>query len=349
MLETIPNNLSAKQETMERRALENGNPFQIQEVDNKKFNFLRTLVYLTCVERLELHSFPFDVQELSLIMDMSFAPVQKAMFVPGRGAFPKPDEEELRTGKSDTILSSADFNVPLLILNRQYCTVPDFDVERCVVQFKNACYGGEEVLGDDSFRWGQVTVRVQLKRKAEGYMYRVGFYNFLLAYTSVCAFALNPVDGLGDRLSFLITLILAAVAFQFIVSQYLPNVSYLTVLDQYTFLVFTLCCVLLGVVSWVGSADMTDERRIELDKLTLYVYLISLTAIQILFVIYGYTRRKMQLRHLQYGEMDLNKINYNPDIDSPINVIKKGLLKESMEPMAISDSCAFVSFAGSAE
>jgi hypothetical protein len=27
------------------------------------------------------------------------------MFIPGRGAFPKPDEEELTTGKSDTIFS----------------------------------------------------------------------------------------------------------------------------------------------------------------------------------------------------------------------------------------------------
>ena len=35
----------------------------------------------------------------------------------------------------------------------------------------------------------------------------------------------------------------------------------------------------------------------------------------------------MQLRHLQYGEMDLNKITYNPAIDSPINIINKGLLK----------------------
>jgi len=305
-------------------------------------------VYLTCIERLELHSFPFDVQELTLVMDMSFAPVQKAMFVPGRGAFPKPDESELAIGKSDTILSTADFNVPLLILNRQYCTIPDFDVERCVMQFRNACYGGEEALGGDAFRWSQVTVRVQLKRKAEGYLYRVGFYNLLLAYTSVCTFALNPVDGLGDRIGFLITLILAAVAFQFIVSQYLPNVSYLTILDQYTFLVFSLCCALLGIVSYVGIAEMSDEKRLEVDRMTLYIYLTTLTVLQIFFMIYGYTKRKEQLRHLEYGEMDLNKINYDAKIDSSINVVKKGLLKESKVPLKISETCAFVSFAGSA-
>lgn len=339
---------SAKEETLERRALENGNPFRIQEVDGIKFNFLRTLVYLTCIERLELYSFPFDVQDLTLTMDMSFAPVQKAMFVPGRGAFPKPDEAVLLTGKSDTILSIGDFKVPLLILNRQYCTIPDFDVERCLLQFRNACYAGDEVLGDGAFRWSQVTIRIQLKRKAEGYLYRVAFYNLLLAYTSVCAFALNPVDGLGDRIGFLITLILAAVAFQFIVSQYLPNVSYLTLLDKYTFIVFTICCALLGVVSYIGVADMSDEKRLQADKTCLWIYLVTLTVVQILFWIYGTKTRQRELDRLKMGEMQLTKFNYSPKMDTPIDIVRGGLLNESKKPMRIADATAFVSFAASA-
>lgn len=340
---------NAKEETMERRALVNGNPFTIQEVDGKHFNFLRTLVYLNCVERLELHSFPFDVQELSVTLDMSFAPVEKAMFVPGRGAFPKPDENELATGVSESILSSADFKVPLVTLNRQYCTVPDFDIERCVVQFKSACYGGEEYMGEDAFRWSQVTMRIQLKRKAAGYLYRIGLYNLLLAYASVCAFAMNPVDDLGDRIGFLITLILSSVAFQYIVAQYLPNVSYMTVLDQYTFLVFFLICVLMGVVSYIGSASMTEERRVELDRVCLYTYIISLTILQVFFCIYGLIRRRIMMTHLQMGELELYKLNYNPAVDSVINVTKSGLLKESTKPMKLSDTSAFVSFAGSVE
>mmetsp|Transcript_234 Transcript_234/g.373 ORF Transcript_234/g.373 Transcript_234/m.373 type:complete len:431 (+) Transcript_234:130-1422(+) len=339
---------NAKEETLERRALENGNPFCIQEVDGTKLNFLRTLVYLTVIERLELTSFPFDVQELTLIMDMSFASIQKAMFVPGRGAFPKPDEAVLSTGKADATLSIGDFKVPLLILNRQYCTVPDFDVERCVLQFRSACYAGDEVLGDEAFRWGQVTIRIQLKRKAEGYLYRVAFYNLLLAYTSVCAFALNPVDGLGDRIGFLITLILAAVAFQFIVSQYLPNVSYLTLLDKYTFAVFTICCALLGVISYIGIADLSDEKRVQADKACLWIYLAVLTVVQLLFWLYGIKTRQSELCRLKMGEMQLARINYCPKSDTPIDIVKAGLLQESKKPMKIADSAAFVSFAGSA-
>lgn len=336
---------NAKEETLERRALENGNPFQVQEVDGVQYNFLRTLVYLTCIERLELHSFPFDVQELTLIMDMSFAPVQKAMFVPSRGAFPKPDIKVSTVGKSQVDLSTADFKAPLLILNRQYCTIPDFDVERVVVQFKNACYDGDEALGENTFRWSQVVTRIQIKRRAEGYLYRVGFYNLLLAYTSICTFAIDPTEGLGDRIGFLITLILASVAFQFIVSQYLPIVSYLTILDKYTFIVFTLCCILLGVVSYIGVAEVTAQERRQYDKWCLYSYIALLTLAQIVFWVYGYDARKKQMKHFEMGELELRKLNY-VTIDTPINVMKKGLLKESKTPMKIADACAFVSFDG---
>ena len=179
-------------------------------------------------------------------------------------------------------------------------------------------------------------------------MYRVGFYNLLLAYTSVCTFALSPTDDLGDRIGFLITLILAAVAFQFIVSQYLPNVSYLTILDKYTFIVFTLCCALLGVVSYIGVANVTDEQRVKYDKWCLYSYVSALTAIQVLFWIYGFLARREQLEQLDMGEMELKKKNY-VKMDIPINVGKKGVLDESKKPMKIADACAFISFDGVAE
>ncbi len=304
---------------------------------------------LTCIERLELQAFPFDVQELTLTMDMTFAPVQKAMFVPSRGIFPKPDTVGNNTvGSSDVMLSTADFNSPNLILNRQYCTIPDFDVERCVVQFCNTCYAGEEHLVNDAFRWSQVVIRFQIKRRAAGYLYRVGFYNLLLAYTSVCTFALSPVDDLGDRIGFLITLILAAVAFQFIVSQYLPNVSYLTILDKYTFIVFTICCILLGIVSLIGVADVTNEQRVLYDRWCLYIYLITLTVVQALFWVYGLRAREKQMEHFKMGELELKKVNYLK-MDTPITVGKGGLLKESQKPMKVSEVCAFVSFDGVSE
>lgn len=332
---------NAKSETRERRALENGNPFQIQEVDGVQYNYLRTLVYLTCIEKLELASFPFDVQELTFTMVMSFAPVEKAMFVPSRGVFPKPGFE----GKSRTTLSTADFDAPMLILNREYCTIPDFDVERVVVQFKSACYAGEETEGNNAFRWSEVVTRIQIKRRSTGYIYRVVFYNILLGYMSICAFAIDPKEGLGDRSGFLITLILATVAFQFIVSQHLPVVSYLTILDKYTFAMFSLCCMLLGVVSCIGAMDISDEKRNSYDTWCLYGYSVLITLTQIGFFLFGNAARNNQMKHFKMGELELRKLNYTKK-ESPINLKKGGLLEESTKPMNSADVCAFVSFHG---
>ncbi len=146
-------------------------------------------------------------------------------------------------------------------------------------------------------------------------------------------------------------LILAAVAFQFIVSQSLPNVSYLTVLDKYTLSsIFVICVLLLGVVCGLAKLDVSAEVhvRAKYDSYTLLVYVSILTLVQVGFYVYGWMLRKKQMEHFDMGELDLRKLNYKPEKDDPINVVKKGLLPESEKPMASGDASAFISFAGSA-
>ena len=73
---------------------------------------------------------------------------------------------------------------------------------------------------------------------------------------------LNPVDGLGDHIGVLVTLILAAVAFQCIVSQSLPDVSYLTTLDQYTFCVLSMLRTTWScVLCWYRRHEEVDRMR----------------------------------------------------------------------------------------
>jgi len=306
----------------------------ITQSDGKSYNFLRTLVYLTCIERMELDAFPFDVQELTVVMDMRFVPVERAMFVPDRTTSPKPNN-------SHSVVVSSEYDEddtsdpPSLILNRQYCTFPDFDAKRVVVQFASAVYDAERELDENAFRWGQVTIRFQLVRQHSRYLYRVGFYNFVLSVTSVCAFALSPIDDLGDRIGFLITLILAAVAFQYIVSQYIPNVPYLTVLDKYTFGVFSVACLLLTAVSLISVVKVSDDMRNELDKWFCQVYVVLLVLMQLSFLVYGYRVRARSMEKLRMGSMDLKDINFVEEKDSAINVggTKAVFLPESKKPM----------------
>jgi hypothetical protein len=300
---------------------------------------------------MELNAFPFDVQVLTVIMDMSFAPIQKAMFVPGRGTFPKPTfDDTTTTNNSSTNPSSSKryllnsnkqtWKTPLVILNREYCTFPDFTAKRCIIKFCSACYKGDELHDENAFRWGQVIIRFQMKRNPKGYLYRVGMYNFFLSFTSVCTFAINLTE-LGDRVGFLITLILASVAFQFIVSQYLPNVSYLTLLDKYTFAVFVCICMLLLVLSLIGTRDYTDEYRITLDMYCFWAYVGVLIILQLTFFVYGWRIQSRALEQFEMGELELEHVNYDHNIDKPIQVRK--FLSESTKVKNVS---AFLSFDG---
>ncbi len=49
-----------------------------------------------------------------------------------------------------------------------------------------------------------------------------------------------PSNSLADRMSVNLTLLLTAVAFKFVVSQSLPHISYLTLLDKYVLTSFVM-------------------------------------------------------------------------------------------------------------
>eukprot|EP01084_Bolivina_argentea_P091056 163972_1 len=77
-----------------------------------------------------------------------------------------------------------------------------------------------------------VMFRIQIKRKWQGIIYRLLLWLLFLGLMSWATFAVDASD-IGDRLSYSITMALTIVAFQFIISDQLPQVNYLTLLDKY--------------------------------------------------------------------------------------------------------------------
>jgi hypothetical protein len=82
---------------MERRAM--------QQVDNKKFKLSAYLSISHMIWETRTLFFPLWRARTLSYYGYVICACAKTMFIPGRGAFPKPDEEELTTGKSDTIFS----------------------------------------------------------------------------------------------------------------------------------------------------------------------------------------------------------------------------------------------------
>eukprot|EP01137_Pigoraptor_chileana_P012748 Opistho-2@65442 len=86
-------------------------------------------------------------------------------------------------------------------------------------------------------------VKLRLQRKPQYYIINVSIPLFLLVILSGLAFFLPP-DDLPDRLAVVMTLILAAVAFKFVITSYLPKVPYVTLLDTYVIIAFVFLAVI---------------------------------------------------------------------------------------------------------
>ena len=111
-------------------------------------------------------------------------------------------------------------------------------------------------------------VLLRVDRRPHYYYGNIVFPNFLIGLGCGGAFIVPSTD-LADRLGVLITLMLAAVAFRFVVSTMLPRVTYLTIMDKYLLLSFIMIVILIGEntivavqglfpsIEWVEAFDWT--------------------------------------------------------------------------------------------
>jgi len=76
---------NTREVTLERRPLVSGSPFKVTP---DGMNFLRTFVSGVFMASFDLVAYPFDIQNLTVVMDMSFDPKEDVLLVPGPAAFP---------------------------------------------------------------------------------------------------------------------------------------------------------------------------------------------------------------------------------------------------------------------
>jgi hypothetical protein len=292
---------SAKEVTAERRNLVTGIPFKV--VDG--YNFMRTLITGTFMEQFELKSFPFDVQDLTVIMDMSFDLKGEVLLIPWSESW----------NLDPSVQPSGEKN--FIQLNRSFSAIPDFEARRVLVEFsvRENC-------------WGQMRMRIQMARRPQGMMGRIASLCCLLGVSTLSIFSMDPISSHADRLSFCITNILAFTAFCFIVSSQLPPTSYLTLLDAYTLSSFCLLVCILCSIAILGRVQFADEAtRRAADDALFIASAVGVTFVQVYFGIRAIQLRRKELSKLTMAWKDLDAINEQPD-DKPINVYGTGMLNE---------------------
>lgn len=126
---------------------------------------------------------------------------------------------------------------------------------------------------------------------------------------SIGMYGVNPED-IGDRLSYTITQVLAVVAFQFVIGESLPRVSYLTIIDRYNIFIFIsimICCVEALFVGWYSHEWDVDTVE-EIDHLCFICYFIYYIVGNAIFAVYAYGRRRWERSKIKKSRIEVEKL-----------------------------------------
>merc|ERR1711879_724891 len=207
-------------------------------------------------EELELQSFPFDCQDLSCIIEERTTTGTKCIFLP-----------ELRKPKFGSI-------------DPRYSVIDEWDLETAVLEFGDT----SNALSRSKSSYSMIVLRLKVKRRWKVFFANIVFLMACISVLGLTSFALNEED-LGDRLNLLITLILTAMAFGFIVTMSLPNVPYLTYLDKYILCQYMFLVLIMGETALLdrGNGGISEKA----DHVVFWCCLGWTVVFNVVFFIYG--------------------------------------------------------------
>ena len=157
----------------------------------------------TFKEVLEVNNFPFDYQDLALTLTSNWH-ADKLTLV-------KDDE------KDDNIHTW------------NFYAKQEWDLQRHVITETLTLKPTEGSSGNS---YPQYRIRMNVMRQYNFYIYNVSLIMCLITALTFTSFAVKT-DAVGDRIQITLTLMLTSVAFKYYVQQFVPTVSYLTLLDKY--------------------------------------------------------------------------------------------------------------------
>merc|ERR1719361_1600003 len=284
-----------------------GEKIEAGKFDCTKAKFLRAKLEceMTFAEELELQSFPFDCQDLScVIQERSISGGVRCVFLP-----------ELRKANFGSI-------------DPRYSVIDEWDLETAILEFGDA----DPNASRSKSSYAMIVLRLKVKRRWKVFFANIVFLMACISVLALTAFSLGD-DDLGDRLNLLITLILTAVAFSYVVFDSLPNVPYLTYMDKYILGSYGYLVALM-----IGSALIRqDWYTDEVDGIVFWMALIWLVLYNVGFSVYGWYLRPDETNKLVYS---------SDEIEKEVNLSRPGLRFDYTKRMRSGEGGRLLSFVG---
>ena len=246
-----------------------------QRIKSVLYEFENYVVYKISgefFEAFELENFPMDSQDLQITLQ---AKRRKNVinFCPFTGIYDYPSGLNL----SGSNLS--EYNVRSM---KMEIYDQNFDGQLAVYNFCN--------------------FRIKIQRKYGVYLGKIMFLMFVSTVASFLVFTMDT-DSLADKYGLLVTLLLAAVAIQFVVSTYVPNLPYYTFLDWYVVCCFAITFIvgIVVVIEWFIEEDVWLLRMVVSGT-----FVVS----QLVFVLWGIMARRRENRKVKFDRWDLVSNGY---------------------------------------
>ncbi|XP_063713429.1 gamma-aminobutyric acid receptor subunit epsilon-like isoform X2 [Symsagittifera roscoffensis] len=209
--------------------------FAVNHRDNMLRIDLRWHLKGTFHEQMELQDFPFDVQDLCVRLHL--------------------DDRS----KEHFYLEAED--IPGLLNEKAFQDHQEWVLYKMVLTGENNVDSEEQRNCDDV-----LVLRCNVQRKFKYFVYNCFLVMFFFAVMSLCNFTNRP-EHVQFRVSGTLTLVLTSVAYKLMLSNTLPTISYLTLVDFYVLfaiLMLTVLVVAFSVLHLVfRTSDLEGEEREE--------------------------------------------------------------------------------------
>lgn len=211
-------------------------------------------------EQMDLQEFPFDIEDVTIVFKS-----QEPTSVVVLASFPNKSLVDLKYAN----LALSDY----------------FPFKACPWSWHQ-----EELTLYDEVKQSALVVQIYMARYVAYYFFNIIGVLFLLVTGTLCAWSIDSphLDNQGSRVMFDMNIILATIAFKFVVAGLLPKVSYMTVIDAY----IVMCYVQIFLVFFFHSlqyffphALATAEAEMYSLIVTAAVWLVSNFVFWFIFVV----------------------------------------------------------------
>lgn len=212
-------------------------------------------------EEWDVTNFPFDKQEIEVIIEDYDKDNSKLVFVP------------------DVKGSKMDKSVHL-----EGWKISDFGI-KVIDNTYETTYGDPELALNEYSTYSRAVIHFTIEREGNGLFFKLFIGLFISVLISLLTFFINPLD-LDPRFGLSVGAIFAAIASQYVIASTLPQNARLTLVDilHDVSFIFIFLCILVSTISLHYMKNGKEQLSQKIDRYSFFALALTFVTLVIIFV-----------------------------------------------------------------